>query len=98
MQALRDASACAELIRDIIRDIKIFSRPEGQQLGPTDVHRVLDSALRMAQNQLFHRARLVKDYGELPSCARQRGAAGAGLPQPRHQRGPGHPRGPQRRA
>ncbi|WP_224363040.1 response regulator [Hyalangium versicolor] len=65
-QALRDAYACTGLIRDIIRDIKIFSRPEGQNFGPTDLHRVLDSALRMAHNQLFHRARLVKDYGEIP--------------------------------
>ncbi|KFE71959.1 response regulator [Hyalangium minutum] len=67
-QALREAFSCAGLIRDIIRDIKIFSRPEGQNFGPTDVHRVLDSALRMAHNQLFHRAQLVKDYGEIPSA------------------------------
>jgi signal transduction histidine kinase len=66
LQALTEAFSCAGLIRDIIRDIKVFSRPEGQRLCPTDVHRVLDSALRMAHNQLFHRARLVKDYGELP--------------------------------
>jgi signal transduction histidine kinase len=64
--AVGDAFACARLIRDIIRDIKIFSRPEGQRFGPTDVHRVLDSALRMAQNHLFHRAQLVKDYGDVP--------------------------------
>ncbi len=66
LQALREALTGAGLIRDIIRDIKIFSRPEGHHFAPTDVHRVLDSALRMAHNQLFHRARLVKDYGELP--------------------------------
>jgi signal transduction histidine kinase len=66
LQAMREAFSGAGLIRDIIRDIKIFSRPDGHHFGPTDVHRVLDSALRMAHNQLFHRARLVKDYGELP--------------------------------
>ncbi|MDY7228254.1 response regulator [Hyalangium rubrum] len=66
MEALREAFSCTGLIRDIIRDIKIFSRPEGQHFGPTDLHRVMDSALRMAHNQLFHRAQLVKDYGELP--------------------------------
>jgi CheY-like chemotaxis protein len=64
--ALQDAFACSRLIRDIIRDIKIFSQPEGQQYGPTDLHRVLDSALRMAHNHLLHRARLVKDYREVP--------------------------------
>ncbi len=66
LQAMREAVLGAGHIRDIIRDIKIFSRPEGQHFGPTDVHRVLDSALRMSHNQLFHRAQLVKDYGELP--------------------------------
>jgi signal transduction histidine kinase len=65
--ALSEAAACARLLKDIIRDIKIFSRPEEQRLGPLDLHRVLDSALRMTQNHLFHRARLVKDYGEVPS-------------------------------
>jgi signal transduction histidine kinase len=66
LQALREALAGAGLIRDIIRDIKVFSRPDGHHFGPADVHRVMDSALRMAHNQLFHRARIVKDYGELP--------------------------------
>ncbi|WP_083423298.1 sensor histidine kinase [Stigmatella aurantiaca] len=61
-QALRDSMQCAERIRDIIRDIKVFSRPEDKQLGTLDVHRVLDSSLRMAWNHIFHRARVVKDY------------------------------------
>jgi signal transduction histidine kinase len=64
--ALLEAAECARLLKDIIRDIKIFSRPQEQRFGPTDLHRVLDSALRMTQNHLFHRARLVKDYGEVP--------------------------------
>ncbi|MDY7230282.1 response regulator [Hyalangium rubrum] len=65
-QALREAFECAERIQQIIRDIKIFSSPEEQQFGPTDLHRVLDSALRMAHNHVFHRALLLKDYGEVP--------------------------------
>ncbi len=65
-QALRDAQECAERIRDIIRDIKIFSRPDDRHTEPTELHRVLDSSLRMAWNHVFHRARLVKDYGEVP--------------------------------
>jgi signal transduction histidine kinase len=61
-QALRDCHLCAERIRDIIRDIKIFSRPEDKERGALDVHRLLDSSLRMAWNHIFHRARIVKDY------------------------------------
>jgi signal transduction histidine kinase len=66
-QALQSALDCAGRIRDIIRDIKVFSRPEEQPVGPTDLHRVLDSSLRMAWNHVFHRATLVKDYGQLPA-------------------------------
>jgi signal transduction histidine kinase len=61
-QALRDCRMCAERIRQIVRDIKVFSRPEDKQRGPLDVHRVLDSSLRMAWNHVSHRARVVKDY------------------------------------
>ena len=61
-QALRDCHLCAVRIRDIVRDIKVFSRTDDKQRGPLDVHRVLDSSLRMAWNHIFHRARIVKDY------------------------------------
>ncbi len=66
-QMLQDAIQCARHIRDIIRDIKVFSRPDDQQNGPVELHRVLDSSLRMAQNHVQHRARLVKDYGDVPA-------------------------------
>jgi signal transduction histidine kinase len=64
-QALRDCLLCSERIREIVRDIKIFSRPDEKQRGALDVHRVLDSSLRMAWNHIFHRARIVKDYGAI---------------------------------
>jgi signal transduction histidine kinase len=63
-EALRCASECALHIQEIIRDIKVFARPEEQPFGPTDLHRVLDSALRMAWNQVSPRAQLIKDYGD----------------------------------
>ncbi|MDY7227019.1 response regulator [Hyalangium rubrum] len=65
-QALREALECAERIRDIIRDIKIFSRPDDRRAEPVELHRVLDSSLRMAWNHLFHRARVSKEYAEVP--------------------------------
>ena len=61
-QVLRDCLLCAERIREIVRDTKVFSRPEDKQRVPLDVHRVLDSSLRMAWNHIVHRARVVKDY------------------------------------
>ncbi|KFE70131.1 hybrid sensor histidine kinase/response regulator [Hyalangium minutum] len=64
LQVLREAVECSQRIRDIVQDIKVFSRPDEQDSGPTDLHRVLDSSLRMARNHVVHRAQLVTDYAQ----------------------------------
>jgi CheY-like chemotaxis protein len=63
---IRDARTAAEQVRSIVRDLKMFSRAEEDMRGPVDLHQVLDSSLRMAWNEIRHRARVVKDYGEVP--------------------------------
>ncbi len=65
-EPLRDARESADRIRLIVRDLKLFSRVEEERLGPVDVRRVIESSLRMAWNEIRHRARLVKDYGDVP--------------------------------
>jgi nitrogen-specific signal transduction histidine kinase/CheY-like chemotaxis protein len=67
MEELRDARDGADRLRHIVRDLKIFSRStDEERRGPVNVKRVLESTLRMAWNEIRHRARLVKDYGEVP--------------------------------
>jgi signal transduction histidine kinase len=63
---LRDAQEALERIRDIVRDVKLFSRPSEETTGAVDLQRVIDSASRMAWNEIRHRARLVKDYRPAP--------------------------------
>lgn len=63
---LRDAREAANRVRDIVRDLRVFSRTEEDKRGLVDVQRVLESTLRMAWNEIRHRARLVKDYGQVP--------------------------------
>jgi len=65
-EELHDARAAVERIRDIVRDLKIFSRSSEDKLGPVDVPRVLESTLRMAWNEIRHRARLVRNYDQAP--------------------------------
>jgi PAS domain S-box-containing protein len=65
-EELEDASTAAGRVREIVRDLKIFSRTEVDRRGPVDVENVLDSTLRMAWNELRHRARVVKAYGDVP--------------------------------
>ncbi|MBX3157830.1 MAG: response regulator [Deltaproteobacteria bacterium] len=63
---LADARAAADRVREIVRDLKIFSRAEEDRRGPVDVEHVLESTIRMAWNELRHRAKLVKRYTRVP--------------------------------
>jgi PAS domain S-box-containing protein len=62
VEALQEVQAGAERVRNIVRDLKTFSRADDFCDAPVDVHRVLDAAANMAHNEVRHRARLVKDY------------------------------------
>jgi PAS domain S-box-containing protein len=66
-QLLSDAQLGVRRVRDIVRQLKVFSRVEDEVRAtePVDVHRVLEASIRMAWNELRHRARLVRDYTEL---------------------------------
>ncbi len=55
----------AERVRRIVLDLHTFARPSDEQ-GPVDVHRLLDLAINIASNHIRFRARLVKDYGQIP--------------------------------
>lgn len=65
-EPLQDAREAAERVRQIVRDLKMFSRADDERSGPVDVQRAIESSLRMAWNEIRHRARLVKDYGVVP--------------------------------
>ncbi len=63
-RALREALHGAERVRRIVQDLKNFSRGDEEARGPVDLHAVLDSAAKLAANELRPRARLVKEYGD----------------------------------
>lgn len=63
---LEDACEAAQRVRFIVRDLKVFSRASDEDHGPVDVHEVLESTLRMAKSEVRHRARLVRDYADVP--------------------------------
>ncbi|HEY1556289.1 MAG TPA: response regulator [Kofleriaceae bacterium] len=65
-EELHDARTSADRVREIVRDLKIFSRAQEDSRGAVDVEHVLDSTLRMAWNELRHRAKIVKTYGKVP--------------------------------
>jgi signal transduction histidine kinase len=66
-QSLREAHEAAERVTHIVRDLKVFSRASNDdQEGPVDIERVLESALRMASNEIRHRAKIVRHYIRVP--------------------------------
>jgi PAS domain S-box-containing protein len=66
LQSLHDAFDAAERVRATVRDVRLFSRAEEERSCSVDVHAVLDSSLRIAGNEIRHRARLSKDYQLVP--------------------------------
>jgi PAS domain S-box-containing protein len=65
-EALAEARQGAERVRNIVRDLRVFARGDDDQSGPVALRRVLDSSINIAWNEIRHRARLVKDYGDTP--------------------------------
>jgi CheY-like chemotaxis protein/signal transduction histidine kinase len=66
VEELRDAREASERVRQIVRDVKLFSRAEDDRRGLVDIQRALESSLRIAWNEIRHRARLVREYKEVP--------------------------------
>jgi PAS domain S-box-containing protein len=66
VEELSDAQEAANRVREIVRDLKLFSRSEEERHGPVDAREVLESALRMAWNEIRHRARLVRSFEDVP--------------------------------
>jgi len=67
LEALDETLTGGDRVRDIVKDLKTFSRADESKRGEVNVHAVLDLCANIARNHLKHRARLVKDYGELPT-------------------------------
>ena len=75
-EELADARNAANRVRHIVRDLRIFSRSEDDKRAPVDVEKVLESTLRMAANEIRHRARVVKQYAEVPAVDASEGRLG----------------------
>ena len=65
-ELLRDALQGAVRVREIVGDLKTFSRVEPDRQVPVAINSVLEGVINMAYNQIRFRARLVKDYGRVP--------------------------------
>lgn len=65
-EALDDAQTGAGRIAQIISDLRTFAHADHERLSPVSVKRVVEGALTMANNELKHRARLVRRLDAVP--------------------------------
>lgn len=63
---LRDVRTGAERVGIIVRDLKTFARADEVALGPVDLREAIEAALKIAENEVRHRAVLVRDYVDAP--------------------------------
>jgi len=66
LEALERAVDGAERVSAIVKELRVFSRPNDRTLSALDPRVVLDSALRMVDNDLRHRANLERDFRAVP--------------------------------
>ena len=61
---LADAASGLERIRAIVRSLGMFSRHDGEPMGPVEIVPVLEGCIGMAGPLLQRRGRVVRDYAE----------------------------------
>ncbi|MEP6859583.1 MAG: PAS domain S-box protein [Deltaproteobacteria bacterium] len=59
---LADAREATDRVSAIVSDLHQLTRPADDTLCPVDVVRILTSSIKMANNELRHRARLITSY------------------------------------
>lgn len=64
--AIENAREGTRRIIDTLRDLKTFSHPGDDRREPLDIRDVIDSAIKMARNEIRYRATLVMDYADVP--------------------------------
>jgi signal transduction histidine kinase len=64
--ALGEARDGAFRAGHIVRDLKSFARTGDDQSLPVDVEKLLQSSVRLASNEIAHRARLITDFAKVP--------------------------------
>lgn len=75
-EVLREASDGADRVRNIVRDLRTFSRVEEAQPTAVNLQTVLESAITLARGEIKQRAQLVRDYADVPYVAGSEGRLG----------------------
>lgn len=64
--ALEAAHRGSDRVRQIVQDLRTFSRGDSDSIHPVDVNQLIQSALAMLDNEIRHHAGVVLELGEIP--------------------------------
>jgi len=76
LDVLGEAKDGAERVRRIVGDLKTFSRADDAIRERVDLRDVVESSINLAMNEIRHRARLVRELGEVPRVDANAGRLG----------------------
>ncbi|GAB4556807.1 MAG: hypothetical protein Tsb0020_00420 [Haliangiales bacterium] len=68
-ESVSHAHEGADRVRRIVGDLRALALGESSETESVDLPALLDSTLRMASNQLRHRAQVVSDYRDVPAVS-----------------------------
>ncbi len=63
---LRESTDGALRVKEIVKDLKIFSRTDEGCMQRADINGVIQSTLNMAWNEIKYKATLEKEFGDIP--------------------------------
>jgi two-component system cell cycle sensor histidine kinase/response regulator CckA len=66
LEIIQDIREGVRRIEQTVRSLRAFTQIDDLEHGPVDVHAALEAALRMTGHEIHHRARLIRDYRDLP--------------------------------
>jgi PAS domain S-box-containing protein len=65
-ELISESSDGAQRVRQIVQDLKSFSRVDAGAFAAADINEGLDSTLSIAWNELKYKTTVTKEYGQLP--------------------------------
>ncbi|NVJ27088.1 GAF domain-containing protein [Myxococcus sp. AM011] len=75
-EVLREAMDGAHRVRQIVRDLRTFSRGDDEVATAVNIQAVLESAITMARGELKMRAQIIRDYRDVPPVEGNEGRFG----------------------
>ena len=76
VHSLEQAENGMERVRDVVRNMLTFSQGTVEKRNLLDVRGVLESSIQMALHEIVHRAKLVREFAELPAVEANEAALG----------------------